>query len=525
MNFQVNEGLKIKRNSKFERIASSLRPKIYEEIILPKRIIEVAENTNCIHGYTTKFRDEIENLQSIVLGKGEDIIIDFCNHYVGYLSLDIEPVGSPPDAPLHFKVTFGEMPVEMGDSFDTYNGWISSSWLQEESAHVDVLPQTIEMSRRYSFRYVKIHVLDTSVKYKIRIKAIRLKAVTSANKANYEPLDVVDERIKKLDSIGAKTLEDCMQDIFEDGPKRDRRLWLGDLRLQALTNYYTFKNNDLVKRNLYQFAAVPSENGQVAANLFIKPELIPDDTFLFDYSLFFACTLYDYFEYTSDIETLKDLWPTAYRQVELAIKRLDESGIVLDDDTWWSFIDWNEDLNKQAPSQAILIYSIKRLIKLATILNKNEAHNYLGKMLTFIQQATINHLYDSDEGFFISGKSKQISWASQVWGVLAEILPKEENRNLLKRLLKKNPSVGLNTPYMHHHLVEALFNNRLNEEAAEWMHMYWGGMIENGADTFWELYNPSDLTFSPYGNHLINSYCHAWSCTPTYLIRKYLVVE
>ena len=27
---------------------------------------------------------------------------------------------------------------------------------------------------------------------------------------------------------------------------------------------------------------------------------------------------------------------------------------------------------------------------------------------------------------------------------------------------------------------------------------------------------------SPYGSVAINSYCHAWSATPTYLIRKYL---
>jgi alpha-L-rhamnosidase len=48
-------------------------------------------------------------------------------------------------------------------------------------------------------------------------------------------------------------------------------------------------------------------------------------------------------------------------------------------------------------------------------------------------------------------------------------------------------------------------------------------MISDGADTFWELYNPDDKKLSPYGSNLINSYCHAWSCTPTYFIRKYLV--
>ncbi|MFK4470291.1 hypothetical protein ABH897_000006 [Paenibacillus sp. RC73] len=36
-----------------------------------------------------------------------------------------------------------------------------------------------------------------------------------------------------------------------------------------------------------------------------------------------------------------------------------------------------------------------------------------------------------------------------------------------------------------------------------------------------ELYDPHNKAFSPYGSYLINSYCHAWSCTPTYLIRKY----
>lgn len=90
-----------------------------------------------------------------------------------------------------------------------------------------------------------------------------------------------------------KTLADCTQDVFEDGPKRDRRLWLGDLRLQALANYATFDQTDLVKRCLYLFAAMTTEEGKISANVFVKPENVPDDTFLFEYSLFFISTLYD----------------------------------------------------------------------------------------------------------------------------------------------------------------------------------------------------------------------------------------
>ena len=54
-----------------------------------------------------------------------------------------------------------------------------------------------------------------------------------------------------------------MQDVFEDGPKRDRRLWIGDLRLQARTNYATFKNYDLVKRCMYLFAGLTRADGKI----------------------------------------------------------------------------------------------------------------------------------------------------------------------------------------------------------------------------------------------------------------------
>ena len=56
-------------------------------------------------------------------------------------------------------------------------------------------------------------------------------------------------------------------------------------------------------------------------------------------------------------------------------------------------------------------------------------------------------------------------------------------------------------------------------EAADLVLDYWGGMLDRGADTFWEVWDPNDERLSPYGSHLVNSYCHAWSCTPAWFIR------
>lgn len=522
MNVQKSESSKkIIENKLFKQKAESLKPTLHKKVIRPVSIIETVHDENAIHGWKCNKVALAKELPTIAYGKGDSFILDFGTHHVGYLSMKVKPVGSPPDAPLHMRLTFGEMPVEVSEPFSDYNGWISSSWLQEESIHVDVLPGTVSLPRRYSFRYLKVEILDTSSKYKVAFDDIYCNTVTSADVNNIVPLKSADKELEKIDQVGMKTLENCMHDVFEDGPKRDRRLWLGDLRLQALANYKTFKNNDLVKRCLYLFAAVPNDQGQVAANLFIEPELIPDDTYLFDYSLFFTTTLHDYYYATLDRETLMDLWPTAYRQIELALKRLDQNNIVKDDETWWSFIDWQLDINKQTPSQAILIYAMKKAKELAAEMGEKGRVKFLQTKIQDVIQSTVEHLWDDDLGFFVSGSDRQISWASQIWMVIAEIFDQEESRLLMERLLKEKPSIGLSTPYMHHHLVEALLLVGHRDKALAIIRQYWGGMIKYGADTFWEIFNPDDKEYSPYGSYLINSYCHAWSCTPTYLIRKY----
>ncbi|MBR3404572.1 MAG: beta-galactosidase [Firmicutes bacterium] len=56
------------------------------------------------------------------------------------------------------------------------------------------------------------------------------------------------------------------------------------------------------------------------------------------------------------------------------------------------------------------------------------------------------------------------------------------------------------------------------EKALQVLKDYWGGMINEGADTFWELYDPKDPEASPYGGSIVNSYCHAWSCAPFFAV-------
>ena len=135
--------------------------------------------------------------------------------------------------------------------------------------------------------------------------------------------------------------------------------------------------------------------------------------------------------------------------------------------------------------------------------------------------AVRKYLLDEKTGLFVSGEEKQINYASQVWLILAGAVSVEEGSAMLDKLDELKPEKGMVSPYMNHHYVEALLMCGKKDQAMDYMKYYWGGMINHGADTFWELYNPENPAESPYGSSIVNSYCHAWSCTPTYLLRKY----
>ena len=76
------------------------------------------------------------------------------------------------------------------------------------------------------------------------------------------------------------------------------------------------------------------------------------------------------------------------------------------------------------------------------------------------------------------------------------------------------------TPYMNHYLVEAMMKLGKEQEAFDHIRNFWGQMVKEGADTFYEVYVPGQPDVSPYGNKMMNSMCHAWSCTPSYFIRN-----
>ncbi len=517
--FQINNDLKFNHDEKLLKKSEQNRPEIVYEKKSNFNLVKLVKDESKLEGVGTQAIDQ--DISDCSLKREDSIILDFGEHMVGTFQIDIDQTGSPMDAPLFMRLKFAEMPCELKAKSSDYNGWLSRSWIQEEFIHLDTLPTTLLLPRRYSFRYVEIKVIDTSPKWQAVFSNPLVTTQTSADYSRLEKINLEDTTLQKIYDVGLKTLADCMQDVFEDGPKRDRRLWLGDLRLQALANYASFDQVDLVKRCLYLFAGMTSEDGKISANVFVSPKVVPDDTFLYEYSLFFISTLYDFHKAHPDIEFVKELYPIAKTQMDLTLTMFDKNGQFMPSEEYPVFVDWSNDFNKDTAGYAETIYVLRQFIELSKEC-KEEVSSYKDQLLLLTNYAKKN-LYNQEKHLFMTNQD-EYNIASQVWMILAHVLSDEENKLVMQKTMDTLfPIRDIATPYMYHHIVEAMFEAGLFEEACKLLKDYWGKMIDLGADTFWEAFDPGKPDYSPYGSPIVNSYCHAWSCTPVYLIKKYIL--
>ncbi|KAK0105516.1 hypothetical protein ONS95_004123 [Cadophora gregata] len=521
-NQKVEKVPKTHFNEDFARKAEALKPQLHEWIDRPLSVINFEVDEKAFFKCKPVQIHTIQELQDLSYGKGDQLILDFGSHRVGYLSFHLGVDGVNVDAPTRLRLTFGEIPYDVTEDLHPCNTWISTSWLPDEIINVDWLPTDVEMPRRYSFRYLKIEVIDTSPKYKVKFSDIKVRAVSAVSPETAlasQNFAIADKELALIDHISQVTLRNCMQTVFEDGPRRDRRLWLGDLRLQALTNYCTFKDHSLVKRCLYMFAALPREDGSLPACLFEKPKLAPASDYIVDYDALFGPTVYDYTLSSNDLQTALELWPTILNSLNLPLSHLDPSGKFSSSSSpAWKFLDWSPGLDTNAGMHGLVLFACKQVNNLALLISQPQPFlDIVDKMTTAGQL-----FYDPSQNLFTSGPSSQISWISQAWLSLAEAASPDICLLALKTAMAHPKAIKPLTPYAYHHVAEALARSGGEEECVVLVREYWGGMARAGADTFWECFDEGDSRRSPYGDCHNNSYCHAWSCTPSYLLRVVL---
>lgn len=453
-----------------------------------------------------------------VLDRGESITVDLGNHYVGHLSFRMWYVDEYVDAPITLRVRFFETKAEMDYDYSKYGGWLCESWIQEDTVKVD-FPGVYTLPRRYAARYVTVEVIHTPKKF--TLTDFEFVAETGADVSRLIPYESSDRELVEIDRVAVNTLKNCMQRVFEDGPKRDRRLWIGDLRLEALANYYTFGDTALVKRCLYLFAAAERNSlGFLPGFVYENPIYFEGSWHIVDYSMMYVNSLCDYYNHIGDRATFDELYPLVKDIMQCANNQLDSEGIltVPENDM---FIDWCQGLEKQAAHFGVYLYTLDNLTATLEALGSPDAKVFRQRLEKGRADAR-RVFYSEERCAFVSERDKwQYSVHANAWMVLGGVVSGDEAKRVMCEVVSSAESVKPFTPYMHHYTVDALFKAGLIDDAVAYIRRIWGGMVALGTDTFFEAYVPGDPTFSPYDDNKVNSMCHAWSCTATYFLRKY----
>lgn len=497
----------------------------------PVREVKIVADANAFQGFKAVEDGDINDLYSKSFKKKKEVIVDFGKHLVGNVSFKIKDIGPMQDAVLRFKVTFGEIPSDLGLPVEPYTGSLSRGWMQDFQCDVSY-DGCYTFNRRITARYMKIEAVGTSIYSDFCFDNITFEATTSAGKSKAQLASTTPQIFKDIARVSENTLKDCMQGVFEDGPKRDQRLWMGDLYLEALANTASFKEYNVTKRCLYLLAGLANpDNGLLYSNMVEYPKPHAQQTFFVDYALSYILTLNDYLKATGDTETARDLWPVVKNQINTILaKAIDKNHLYANTGYQYKgmmvsivFFDWAPvTLDNHAAIQGLLAHSIDCAYNIAKVIGKTDDVKAYPATAKQLRKAGYKAYWDAKKQIVVSGKERQESYTATSWAVLGDLIKGNEAQKAIRNVMQSNTAIKPGTPYANHFLVAAMLHCGMNSEAKKYVEDYWGGMVRLGADTFWEYYVPDNHLFSSYNGYtLLNSYCHAWSCTPIYFIVNY----
>lgn len=497
----------------------------------PVREVKIVADANAFQGFKAVEDGDINDLYSKSFKKKKEVIVDFGKHLVGNVSFKIKDIGPMQDAVLRFKVTFGEIPSDLGLPVEPYTGSLSRGWMQDFQCDVSY-DGCYTFNRRITARYMKIEAVGTSIYSDFCFDNITFEATTSAGKSKAQLASTTPQIFKDIARVSENTLKDCMQGVFEDGPKRDQRLWMGDLYLEALANTASFKEYNVTKRCLYLLAGLANpDNGLLYSNMVEYPKPHAQQTFFVDYALSYILTLNDYLKATGDTETARDLWPVVKNQINTILANaIDKNHLYANTGYQYKgmmvsivFFDWAPvTLDNHAAIQGLLAHSIDCAYNIAKVIGKTDDVKAYPETAKQLRKAGYKAYWDAKKQIVVSGKERQESYTATSWAVLGNLIKGKEAQKAIRNVMQSNTAIKPGTPYANHFLVAAMLHCGMNNEAKKYVEDYWGGMVRLGADTFWEYYVPDNHLFSSYNGYtLLNSYCHAWSCTPIYFIVNY----
>ena len=327
-----------------------------------------------------------------------------------------------------------------------------------------------------------------------------------------------DEELNHIWDVAAYTMDLTTREFFMDGIKRDRWTWSGDAIQSYLMNYYLRFDTECVKRTIRQLRGKDPVTAHVNT--------------IMDYTFYWFKSIYDYYLYTADIAFVREMWSRMVTLMDYVEGRLNEDGMAEGQADDWIFVDWVDfPMHKRGTlcfEQILLMKAMETMAVCSKLLNiktdyrvKSESlRNKIKQTFWSYEQKAYYHAIED-------GKiNKQITKFSNMFAILYGLAYEEERHEIMQSVML-NPVIDpITTPYMRFYELETLCIDGLQEQVLQEMKAYWGGMLREGATSFWEKYNPEEKGaqhLAMYGRPYGKSLCHAWGASPIYLIGKYFL--
>ena len=364
-----------------------------------------------------------------------------------------------------------------------------------------------------AFRYVYI-TKDDGVDYKEVNMLYEFKPETQRGSFRCN-----DEEVNQMWNVGAYTMQLTTREFFIDGIKRDRWTWSGDAYQSYLMNYYLFFDAQTVQNTIWVLRG--------------KDPVTSHTNTIMDYTFYWFLSIYDYYKFTGDTHFIQQVYPRMQTMMDYVLGRTNKNGMVEGQIGDWVFVDWADgymDKHGELSYEQVLFCKSLETMALCADLAKNNADKtkYDG-LATALRSKLEPAFWNETKKALVHNRlngmqQSQITRYSNMFAVFFNYLSPEKQQLIKKSVLMNDSVMKISTPYMRFYELEALCAMGEQKMVMKEMKDYWGGMIREGATSFWEKYNPTDKGtqhLAMYGRPYGKSLCHAWGASPIYLLGKY----
>lgn len=437
-----------------------------------------------------QFIFEYKRIYPVNTDKREDgTLYDFGKEVYGYLLID-----SSTDDKLH--VSYGESLSEAVD--------IKFSTVQE-----DISGKTSYRLRPRAFRYIFIPGSHSDLKVSADFEYLPLEYKGSFHSDS--------DDVNKIWDMCAYTLLLTSREVQLEAVKRDRWLWGGDAYQAYKFNNYLFFDKEIIRRSTIALRG--------------KEPVYEHINTIADYSLFWIIGLYEYYLFYKDDEFIKFIYPKAVSLLDFCRKRVNGEGFIKRVPGDWIFIDW-ANIDKSGEScisaeQMLYIAANNSMAKLSEIVGDDKSK--FEKEAQILKEKVNAFFWDGEKGAYIdnyeSGK-RNVTRHANIFAILYDIASKEQAESICKNVLFNDEIEKITTPYFEGYELEVMGKLSEFDFIENKIRTYWKGMLDLGATTVWEEFDPSltgDEHYAMYGKKYDKSLCHAWGAAPIYLLGRFFM--